>query len=336
MRINSGERTLATFDKGLQQIGSGQFAYLQPSGTWGYSNAGLITDGGEALLVDTLFDERLTAEMLRTMKDAAGFGADDIAQLVNTHANGDHTFGNRLLTKARIFASAAGAEEMAHEGSPELLATLMSQTGQMGRLGKYMEAIFMGFDFAGVKLRLPDETFTGEKTLRVGDKRVDLIEVGPAHTAGDVLVFAPDDKVVYTGDILFIEGTPIMWAGPVANWLAACDRILAMDVDVIVPGHGPLTNKAGAKKMRDYLAYVERETKKRHAAGMDSWQAAQDIALEEFGAWEDPERIAVTVDSIYREINRDDSPRDIMALFDRMAQLDQRYTPHRTCHHHSH
>jgi cyclase len=326
---------VAKFSKGLHDIGRGHFAYLQPSGTWGYSNAGLVTDGGEALLVDTLFDERLTAEMLRDMKDVASFGADDIAQLVNTHANGDHTFGNRLVTNARIITSKAGAEEMAHEGSPELIAGLMSQTAQMGRLGKYLEAIFSGFDFAGVKLRLPDVTFTGHETLKVGDKSVELIEVGPAHTAGDTLVFVPQDKVVYTGDILFIEGTPIMWQGPVKNWLAACDRILAMDVDVIVPGHGPLTDKPGVQKMRDYLAYVESETKKRHAAGMDAWAAAQDIALREFGAWEDSERIAVTVDTIYREINGDSSERDLMALFDRMAQLDLRYNPHRTCHDHA-
>lgn len=324
------------FTKGLHNVGAGHFAYLQPSGTWGYSNAGLITDGDQALLVDTLFDERMTAEMLRTMQDAAGFGADDIAQLVNTHANGDHTFGNRLLSKARIYASKAGAEEMAHEGSPELLAELMKQTGAMGQLGKYLNALFAPFDFAGVKLKLPDTTFTGEKSLRVGDKRVELIEVGPAHTAGDTLVFAPDDKIVYTGDILFIDGTPIMWSGPVRNWLAACDRILAMDVDVIVPGHGPLTDKPGVRKMRDYLAFVETESKKRHAAGMDSWTAAQDIALGEFGAWEDPERIAVTVDSIYREIDGDESPRDIMAMFTRMAELDLRYNPHRTCADHAH
>jgi cyclase len=326
---------MAGFSKGLHDIGRGHFAYLQPSGTWGYSNAGLITDGDEALLVDTLFDERLTAEMLQTMKDAAGFGADDIAQLVNTHANGDHTFGNRLVTKARIFASAAGAHEMEHEGSPEMIATLMSQTKQLGQMGKFFDAIFGPFDFAGVKLRLPDVTFTGEKTLTVGDKRVELLEVGPAHTAGDTLVYVPKDKVVYTGDILFIEGTPIMWQGPIRNWLAACDKILAMELDAIVPGHGPMTDKAGVQAMRDYLAYVESETKKRHAAGMDSWQAAQDIALDGFGAWEDPERIAVTVDTIYREINDDSSPRDIMALFDRMAQLDLRYNPHRTCHDHA-
>jgi glyoxylase-like metal-dependent hydrolase (beta-lactamase superfamily II) len=320
------------YSKGLHELGNGQYAYLQPSGTWGFSNAGLIVDGEESLLVDTLFDERLTGEMLDVMRDATGLGASDITTLVNTHANGDHTFGNRLVTKAMIIASAASASEMSHEGSPEFLAAMMAKTGLMGQTGKYLDAIFGRFRFAGIELRLPDRTFVGEETLMVGDKKVHLIEVGPAHTAGDTVVYVPDDKVVYTGDILFVEGTPIMWKGPVRNWIAACDRLLAMDVDLFVPGHGAVTDRTGVLAVRSYLSYVGDAAAKRHRAGMNAWEAAQDIALAEFGAWEDPERIAVTVDTIYRELNQDNSPRDLHALFNQMAILDLRYNPERTVH----
>ena len=125
------------FTKGLHDLGRGAYAYLQPSGTWGYSNAGLVIDGGQALLVDTLFDERLTAEMLRVMQDATGFGAGRIGTVVNTHANGDHTFGNRLATNAVIVASAASAHEMSAEGDPKGLAGLMKNTGSMGELGAF-------------------------------------------------------------------------------------------------------------------------------------------------------------------------------------------------------
>ena len=325
------------FTKGLHDLGNGHHAYLQPSGTWGYSNAGLIIDGDQSLLVDTLFDERLTAEMLDTMKASTRIGADDITTLVNTHANGDHTFGNRLVRNATIYASEAGAHEMEHEAPPEWLAELMTRTKDMGMTGEFIDAVFAPFDFAGVQLRLPDRTFSGETSIQVGNKRVDLIPVGPAHTGGDSLVYVPEDKILYTGDILFVEGTPIMWAGPVRNWLAACDRILDMEIEAIVPGHGPVTDKAGVREMRKYLAYVEQETHKRHAAGMESWEAAQDISLAAFGSLADPERIVVTVNTIYRELNRDTSPLDLMLLFGRMAELDRRYTPERTCahpHHH--
>ena len=331
------------FQKGWHELGNGQFAYLQPSGTWGFSNAGLVVDGGEALLIDTLFDERLTAEMLAAMPDVTGVGVENIGQLVNTHANGDHTYGNSLITEAVIIASEASILEMRHEDAPEHIAAIMRQTESLGELGAYLRAIFGRFDFDGVRHRLPDQSFTGEKRLKVGDKEVVLIEMGPAHTAGDTVVHVPADRTVYTGDILFIDGTPVMWAGPVGNWLKACDRVLAMDVDSIVPGHGPTTDKAGVRKMRSYLAHLDVETRKRHASGMNSWDIAQDITLAEFGAWEDAERIAVTVDTIVREIEGDTSPRNVPELFTRMAELDKRRNPHRYaapastgCAHHDH
>lgn len=313
------------FTKGLHDLGGDAWAWLQPSGTWGYSNAGLVTDGDQALLVDTLFDERLTAEMLASMRAATSFGADRIGLVVNTHSNGDHTFGNRLVTNAVIYASAAAAEEMRSEGNPQMLAAMMKNADSMGELGAFFKQIFGAFDFAGVTMRLPDRTFSGELTLSVGNKQVRLIQVGPAHTAGDVIAYVPANRIVYTGDILFIDGTPIAWAGPVANWIRACDRILALDADTIVPGHGPITDKTGVKRMQDYLVHVDREARKRHAAGMNSWDAAQDIALGSFGAWEDPERIAVTVDTIYREINADTSHRNMTELFGRMMKLHNRY-----------
>jgi glyoxylase-like metal-dependent hydrolase (beta-lactamase superfamily II) len=202
----------------------------------------------------------------------------------------------------------------------------MKNTDAMGEVGAFFKRIFAPFDFAGVTLRLPDRTFAGQETIRVGDKRVELIQVGPAHTAGDVVAFVPANRVVYTGDILFIDGTPIAWAGPVSNWIKACDRIIGLEVDVVVPGHGPITDKAGVKRMQEYLVYVDQEARKCHAAGMNSWEAAQNIALGSFAAWEDPERLAVTVDTIFREINDDHSARNIMELFGRMAQLQRRFT----------
>ena len=90
---------------------------------------------------------------------------------------------------------------------------------------------------------------------------------------------------MFTGDILFIGGTPIVWAGPLANWIAACDLMLGMDVDTVVPGHGPVTDKAGVAQVRDYLTFVADAATARHDAGMTAWEAAQDIALGEFGEW---------------------------------------------------
>jgi glyoxylase-like metal-dependent hydrolase (beta-lactamase superfamily II) len=314
------------YDRGLHEIGDGLFAWLQPDGGWGWSNAGLITAGtprdGGAALVDTLFDTALTAEMLAGMEQATGFGAGRIGQVVNTHANGDHTHGNHLLPDAEIIASEASAREM-EAFSPALLAQMKAAgaAGQMGVAGTYFAEIFAPFDFAGVQERAPTRTFCGHASLDVAGRAVDLIEVGPAHTAGDVLVHVPGARAVFTGDILFIEGTPIMWAGPVSNWIAACHRIIAMDVDVIVPGHGPLTDKAGVREVADYLAYIDREARARFDTGLSAADAARDIGLGRYATWKDAERIAVNVDTLYREYSGDHTPPDVVGLFGLMGQL---------------
>ncbi|MBC8475947.1 MAG: MBL fold metallo-hydrolase, partial [Gammaproteobacteria bacterium] len=224
------------FEKGLHQTGNGLYAWLQPDGGWGWSNAGLIVDGDQSLLVDTLFDAKLTQEMLDVMSDVAGISAAEIKTVVNTHANGDHTHGNGLCTSAEVIASAASAREM-EAFTPQMMQGFMDAADQLGDAGLYLKEIFGPFDFRQVAEKLPTRTFSGDLQLQVGGKRVELIEVGPAHTRGDVLVYVPEDKTVFTGDILFIDGTPLMWAGPVANWIAAGDRIRATQADVIVPGH---------------------------------------------------------------------------------------------------
>ncbi len=308
------------YEKGLHELGNGLYAYLQPDGSWGWSNAGLVVDGSESLLVDTLFDLKLTGEMLAEMRRATPAAAD-IGQLVNTHANGDHCFGNQLVAGAEIIASKAAAAEMAEMG-PERLTQMMAAAPNMGEVGEYLTTIFGAFEFEGIELTPPTRTFEGETTLEVGDKQVRLIEVGPAHTKGDILVHLPADRVVFTGDILFIEGHPIIWVGPVENWLRACDRILEMDAQVIVPGHGPLTDNDGVRALQTYLEYIAREARARFDAGMPADQAARDIALDAYASWSDAERIVVNVDTLYRQFRGEAAgPTDIAGLLTEMGKL---------------
>ena len=122
------------YRKGLIETGDGIFAWLQPDGGWGWSNAGLVVDGSESLLVDTLFDARLTREMLSSMADAAGVKVDEIGSLVNTHANGDHTHGNGLCANAEVIASAASAREM-EAFSAEMMQGFLDAAPSMGETG---------------------------------------------------------------------------------------------------------------------------------------------------------------------------------------------------------
>lgn len=306
------------YTRGLHDLGNSVYAYLQPDGTWGWSNAGILVDGETSLLIDTLFDLKLAQEMLDTMRRSIPAAAH-IDMVVNTHANGDHCYGNQLVADAQIIASARTAEEMVEGANPKLLAAILKQAPQFGQLGEYMGRIFGSFEFDNITVTPPKTTFEGEYSLTVGDKAVHLIEVGPAHTRGDTLVYIPGDHVVFTGDILFIGGHPIIWAGPTSNWLRACDRILGMDVETIVPGHGPITDKQGVVEIKGYFEYIFQEARKRYENGMPALEAARDIPLDRYATWTDGERIAVNVASIYRELSGDQAQPDQLSSFNLMA-----------------
>jgi cyclase len=294
------------YSRGAHQIASGVWAYLQPDGGWGRSNAGLVAsdDGARSLLVDTLFDLELTRDMLTALRDATP-AAERIAIVVNTHANGDHCYGNALVAGADIVASQACAAEMARL-PPAALADLVRAAPDMGEVGAFLLDIFGGFNFDGVELVAPDRTFTGELELSIGDRPVHLIEVGPAHTDGDVIVHVPDAGVVFAGDIIFHGGHPIVWTGPVTNWIAACDRLLGLDgVTTVVPGHGPVTTLDTVADLKGYFEHLTNEVRARHDAGMSPLEAAADIDLGPYRRLAESERLVANVAVLYREMGAD-------------------------------
>jgi len=304
------------YAKGLQEVGDGLYAYLQPDGGWGWSNAGLVVDGERTLLIDTLFDLRLTEEMLRTMRGAVPAAAR-IDTLVNTHANGDHCYGNQLVGDAVIVASERTAQEMT-ELPP---AALVAQAPQMGELGEFFLRCFGSFDFDGIELALPQKTFSGEHTILVGDRELTLIEVGPAHTRGDTLVHAAAERVLFTGDILFSGAHPIAWAGPVSNWIAACDRIIALAPQAIVPGHGPPSELAAVRELKAYFEYLYDEARTRHGEGMTPLQAARSLSLDRWADWGERERLVVNLANIYAELDSNRDPPNALQGFQAMAEL---------------
>lgn len=312
-----------TYTKGLHQVGASTYAYVQPNGYWGRSNAGLITDGDQSMLVDTLMDLRLTDEMLTAMSDAVP-AAKKIDVLVNSHADIDHTYGNQLVKGARIVASQSSADEF-FKVTPEYLIDIIANDHSEG--GRYV-AEKMGshlFDYSQIVLTPPTETFDRHKTIMVGDKEVRLTNVGPAHTAGDVIVHSVQDRVVFTGDLLFLDVHPAIWAGSLEGWIDACDTMLSLDVDTIVSGHGPVTDKSGVRTFRAYLVEIRDETRKRFDAGLSVEEAAFDIALSPpFDEWISPERMVGTVNFLYRSWGSTETIDKFVEIFAALSRYAKR------------
>lgn len=296
-------------------LGNGCHAWIAEARGWGMSNAGLVTGRGASLLVDTLYDLRLTENMLDALAPLTA--AAPISTVVNTHGNGDHWFGNQLVAHAEIVAARGSVADMRQVGPAEMRALTAMDTPA----GRFARRAFGRFHYDGNEPVLPHRVFDGESVLDVGGTEVHLIDVGPAHSAGDTIVHVPRAGVVYTGDIVFARAAPIVWHGPFARWLAACDLLLGLDADTVVPGHGPVTTKQTVREIRDYLEFVHEQATVRFTAGMPVMDAARDIRPGRFADLDESERLAVNVHTVYRELDPALPPLDGPGLFGCMAEL---------------
>lgn len=313
----TAERTrfqeIPQYAEGLYDLGAQVYAWLVPNGSWGESNAGLIVGEKTSLLIDTLWDVRLTRGMLAAMEPLTA--AAPISRLINTHADGDHFWGNQLIPTADIIASAAAAAEMRDTRPLQMLmfgflgrCLSMLKFGGTGKAGHWFEGMVKPYNFKEVKPTLPTRTFSGNLSLELEGRAIELMEVGPAHTRGDCLVYIPDAKVLFAGDILFCGSTPVMWAGPVQNWLDALDKILVMDAQTIIPGHGPITDKDGVHAVKAYWMYLDQQVGERYRRGLSARQAAYDIVFkgdfdrQPFARWNSPERIMTNTHIIFRHL----------------------------------
>lgn len=306
------------YTRGLHEVGDRVWAWTLPDGGYGWSNAGLIAGEGASLLVDTLFDLALTREMLSAMRPFTD--SAPITDALITHSNGDHTHGNQLLDPSvRIIAAHGTADEIAHGMAPEMLA--MAQTANLGPIATpYTRDRFGHFDFSGIKVRNADQTFEHNLAVEVGGRRIDILNLGPAHTAADSVVHVPDAGVLFGGDLLFIGCTPIVWAGPSANWVAACDTMIALDAPTVVPGHGPVTDPDGIRAVRGYLVHVAEHAEAAYRKGLSWAEAADTIDLGEYATWLDAERVVVNVYQRYRELDSQTPQLAVMALLVMQAE----------------
>jgi 2-keto-4-pentenoate hydratase/2-oxohepta-3-ene-1,7-dioic acid hydratase in catechol pathway/glyoxylase-like metal-dependent hydrolase (beta-lactamase superfamily II) len=301
------------YTRGLHEVADRVWAWMLPDGGFGWSNAGLVVGDGASLLVDTLFDLPLTREMLDAMKPITDRAP--ITDALITHSNGDHTHGNELLDRSvRVIAAKGTAEEIAHGMAPEMLA--MAQTADLGPVATpYLRERFGPFDFSGITLRNADQTFDDQLTIDVGGREVRLLNLGPAHTAADSVVHVTDAGVLFAGDLLFIGCTPIVWAGPIANWVAACDAMIALDAPTVVPGHGPITDPDGIRGVRGYLVHVADQAEAAYRKGLSFVEAADRMDLGEYASWLDAERIVINVYQRYRELDPGTPELPVMGLF---------------------
>lgn len=308
-----------SYERGLVQVGERTYAFLQPDGGWGWSNAGLVVGDTEAVLVDTFFDLANTRELLDAV---AGVTDLPIRKVVNTHHNGDHCYGNQLVEGATIIGHYRTRAEMLQGPAPSALAGLRAAPDDGGAVG-YLKRAFAPFDFEGIEVVPPTVTFEDRLWLNPGGTSVRLEYFGPCHTLGDIVAHVPDDDVLFAGDIAFIGSTPLVWEGSLLNWIETIHRIDSLRPKVIVPGHGPVTDMEGLRAMGAYLGHVVAQGAELKDRGLTPQQAAREIDLGAYAGWTDPERIVLNLMRLWLELdgNRPSTRIDTFEGFAAMADL---------------
>jgi glyoxylase-like metal-dependent hydrolase (beta-lactamase superfamily II) len=315
----------------LQQVSDNCFAVLNEKNRLCDANSGLINLGG-GVVIDTQSDLPHARRMIELFgKVWPGMPK----RVVNTHEDGDHVWGNQLFEGAEIIAhrtvrelmpTVADPRENQHllEGADRFLSRTLLKVLHPGAHAIATQ-LREDFNFEGIRLVLPTTVFEDRHVLDLDGTEVHLIHVGPCHRAGDAIVHVPEERVLFAGDAIFRECTPMGWNGTYEKWLGTLDLIIWLDPEVIVPGHGPICGIEGAMEMKAYFDYVREESRRCFDRGLGALAASKTIDLGPYGGWHAPARLYVNVERAYREFRDDaaDTPWDRPAVFDAMLAVSK-------------
>lgn len=273
----------------LHELGEGVFGWVQPDGTWWVNNTGAISTPEGTLIVDTCATEARTRRFLEAVRAATG--DVPLRYAVNTHLHGDHTHGNSLLPASTVLIGHEETrkgilEDFIIDGCPPLWEPLP--------------------DWGAVTRRPPEVTLTSELAVTLGGRRIELRHPGyTAHTPGDVAVWLPEERVLFTGDLLFNGLTPLLGMGSVTGALRALDWIDSFEPAQVVPGHGPICDAAALPEVLDaherYYRFVLAVATEGMEAGLSPLEAARRADLGEFASWADAERLVFNVHRAYAD-----------------------------------
>lgn len=256
-----------------QEVADGVFATIHPDGSWGLSNAGFVHSSGTVAVVDSLLTEDRTRRFIDQIRARTGTYARFV---INTHHHHDHTFGNYLFPEAVVVGHEECREEVLAEGlSPADRDPFVP--------------------WGDIEVRPPEITFRDRLAVHVGNAEAQLIHVGPAHTRNDVVVWLPESRVLFAGDALFTEATPITTDGSVSGSLRALDLMRSLDPVVVVPGHGELTDVGAIDAWRGYFEFLQKAAAQAANAGVSALEASRGLDLGAYGEWQHPERIVLNL-----------------------------------------
>ncbi|MEV0453700.1 MBL fold metallo-hydrolase [Catellatospora methionotrophica] len=266
----------------LVKLADGVLAYIQPDGGWCVSNAGVLFGHDGPVLIDAT----ATVPRARRLREAIDVHTTDpVRTLVITHRHGDHHYGaNEVAPDATVIAHRHARDQIIADG--------LNLTG-----------IWKDVTWGDIRLRAPSVTFADRMTIHCGTRRAELIHPGPAHTTGDTLVWLPDERILFAGDIVFSGVTPLVMMGSVTGSLRTLQMLRDLDPRIVVGGHGPIAGPEAIDANEAYLRWVWQLAQQGKAEGLTPLKTAENTDLGAFAQLLDPERLVANLHRAYAELD---------------------------------
>lgn len=256
-------------------------AYMQEPGGWCVNNAGIVVGDDTVLVVDTAATEK-RALALRDAVDALAPGPRRI--VVSTHHHGDHTFGNHVFSNRHTLL-------VSHDAGP----------AELVRKGTALQSMWPHVEWGHTPTVLPTLTVRERATLHLGGVTAELIHPGVAHTSDDLVVWLPEQRVLFAGDLVFSGSAPFVLMGSLTGSLAALARLRELDPLVVVGGHGPVGGPELLAATDEYLRWVAALAEEGLHDGLSPLETATRADEGAFAALLDRERLVGNLHRAFHE-----------------------------------
>ena len=228
----------------------------------------VIFAGERAVLVA---DSMLTPGLARQVKTAVcEIAGRPTRYLLNTHGDSDHVFGNQVFSPETII--------LAHHLTRERLITNGERELQAAKTRRPQLAT----EFDQVHIVPPDLAFDGSLEIDLGNLTLHCLYLGPAHTPGDVAVWAPQQRFLFPGDIVFNHIFPVMRNADPDGWLQALNRLEKLDPEVVAPGHGEVGDKTTIREMTQLITTLRDTVRNAKMKALTLQQTLDTISLPDY------------------------------------------------------
>ncbi len=214
---SQGDMTEKTIS--FTEVGNGLWAFTAE----GDPNSGVIIGDDSVMIVEAQATPRLASKVIEKVREVTD---KPISHVVLTHYHAVRVLGASAFNAEQIIMSETARSMVVERGQEDW----DSEFGRFPRLFQGHESI--------PGLTWPTQTFKGRMSVYLGKRRVDLMQLGRAHTAGDIVIHVPDENVMFTGDIVEDHSACYCGDGHFGDWGKTLDNIAAFDVDAIAPGRG--------------------------------------------------------------------------------------------------